>query len=127
MSWERYTDSLLESGHLSGATVLGRNNGQIWASSGDSLSAADCRSVWAGYQKGDCTEIALRGALHKNKMPGSVEDGMCLVSGTSGVIVVGTEKVMVLGLYEEEKGHSAGSSLALVERVAEHIRENGYS
>ena len=125
MSFQGYTDALLNSGNVSGATLLSRHNGQIWATSGDSLSESDCKSVWVALKKGDCKEIMLRGALHKNRMPG-MEGSMLFASGKSGVAVGSTGKVILLGVYEGERGHSAGRCVSEVGKVVECVRQGGY-
>ena len=121
MHWQKFTDNFLKTGDVCGITIVDASSCEILASSGDSVSAADCQTVWSAVESGESSEVSLRGALHKNTMPGYEYESLSYVSVKSGVVVIFGSRAMVFGCYEEEQGQDSERCFETVKKLVAEV------
>ena len=117
MTWQKHTNFFLKSGNMYGASILNAQNGQIFASSGNSLSPADCKVLYAALENGNTSEIILRGTLHKNTRPGYEYESLYYTSGKRGVVVFINSFIIAIGSYDQEQNQNSEKCSNTVKRL----------
>ena len=126
MNFDSYTEGLITTGKVFGAVIMARFSGAIWSASEDSLSAADCKTLWEVSMNREGSEITLREGVYKSRLPGSEEDILSFASGESGLVAMYSGKSIVVGLYDEGKGQDSESCYQTVSQLAQDLKDKGY-
>jgi len=126
MSWDAYTDSLLGTGHVSHAAIVGLADGGVWASSkGLKLTPEQCRALIVGLN--DSTSIEQCG-FHlggvKYMFLQSDSSQIQGKKGSTGASIYKTSKCLIIGVYDE--GIQPGNCRNAVGKLAEYLRSADY-
>ena len=127
MSWQSYIDqTLLGSGRVKDAAIIGAGDGSIWATSpGMNLAAGEPANIVKlfsdpslgpvnGIKVGTVKYMYLRGdntSLYGKK-------------GAGGCVCVKTAQCVVIGLYDENI--QPGQCAVTVEKLGDYLRDAGY-
>ncbi|KAG0091629.1 hypothetical protein BGZ93_006243 [Podila epicladia] len=137
MSWQEYVDnSLVGSGKVSKATIIG-HDGSLWATSADfQVSGAEAQKVATAF--GDsrdpkdpghagALEAAANGLYIGGKKYVVFRGDAVTVQarlGATGIHCVKTNRCILIGYYNETI--QAGDCSLVVEKLGDYLRESGY-
>ncbi|XP_031557490.1 profilin-P-like [Actinia tenebrosa] len=128
MGWQQFIDeSLLGTSQVSKAAIHGLD-GKRYASSADFVVLpSEAQAIISAITK-DPTPLYSKGVTLNNSkyMFIRVEPGRAIncCRGKEGAVAIKTNKCLLIGGYTE--GMQAGSCWAVLEKLAEYFRANGY-
>lgn len=126
MSWQAYVDSsLIGSGHIKKASILG-HDGSTWAtSSGFAIGSSEAKGLiqaFANPAGAPATGLTISGT--KYVVLRADDKSIYAKKGNSGICCVRTGKSILVGFYDETI--QPGQANSVVERLGDYLRENGY-
>lgn len=126
MSWQQYTDTLVNDRGLSKAALFSRQGDSVWAETGGlNLADGELQKLIHGFD--DPSDLQASGAHlegRKYYYLRSDEKSIYLRAQEDGAVAVRTKQAIVLGLYQAP---SLGPVVtAAVERYADYLISQGY-
>ena len=126
MSWQAYVDdSLVGTGHVTKAAILG-HDGSTWATSaGFNISQAEAKALYQAFN--DASGIFASGIkIEGNKYMTIKADSRSVYGkkGAGGCACVKTTQAILVGMYDENI--QPGQCSSVVEKLADYLIESGY-
>ncbi|CAI7574505.1 unnamed protein product [Penicillium bialowiezense] len=119
MSWQGYVDdSLLGSGELSEAAIIGVDNGGIWAASKG--FPGEAQALIKGFQDSSAvlrSGVSVNGTKYHTIQASDKE--IIAKQTTSGVLAVKTKKTVIVALWSKDGGQAHAYSL--VHKLADQL------
>jgi len=126
MSWNAYRDSLLQTGAVSQACLLGLADGGVWTTSPD-LQVTPEEAMTTIKAFSDNAQLRSQGLVIAGKKYFCLTSDDCqiqLKKGTTGVSIAKTNKCVVIGIYSDNQ--QPGNCRSAVEKIADHLRNSSY-
>lgn len=126
MSWEDHTKEMLETNKLSGAVILGKEDGTIYAQSGTpTVTDAEAEAV-AKYFNGSCEGASISLAGQKYMLVRAREDidVAYLVCKGGGVCIAASKTLILVGVWSEkvnDKLNAADCNLVVEKKMDEFL------
>ena len=132
LQWDNYVQTvLIESGKVSQACIIGRNDGSSWACSADfNLKAGEGNALVSLYNNPVnvfSAGVTIAGIKYFGiKYIGIKADQRSIYAkkGASGVVIVRTGQAIIIGLYNENM--HAGNAGVAVEKLGDYLLSIGY-
>jgi len=127
MSWEAYTDSLLGTGHVSHAAIVGLSDGAVWATSkGLTIQPEEIRTLIRALNDNGESVQACGFHLGSTKYMYIQSDSSQIQGkkGTTGVSIQKTHKTLLIGVYDD--GIQPGNCRTAVGKLADYLKGADY-
>jgi len=130
MSWQAYVDSsLVGSGHLDKAAIVGAAGDSVWATSpGFTISPTEMKEVVAVLAGGDAVTKVFSEGLHVagERFVAFKVEGRSIYGrkGREGIVICKTGQAILVAHYGENV--IAGNAAITVEQLADYLIKQGY-
>ena len=130
MSWEDHTNELLSTNSVSGAYILGKDDGTVYAQSGTpALSEAEAEE-FAKYFKNGCTgpSLLLGGKKYMRARYREDIEAVYMVTKKGGICAGVTKTLLVIGVWCQEANDklTAGECNKAVQAKMEGFLDDNY-